>query len=145
MIIRNTVFKMNRAVLLLVALARFALTGQNAHAQEAIARTADPNMSSSANAPQHFTRKQLKKLIATAKSPEDYRKLSRYYTAQANKLDAEAAEYEKTAAAYRNGPYIKNLMAPNTAARYDSFAKSRSEEAKSDRALAALVSNGKPI
>ncbi|HEY6290132.1 MAG TPA: hypothetical protein VI455_01030 [Terriglobia bacterium] len=64
-------------------------------------------------------------------------KLAAYYNAKADRLDAEGAAYEEAAAAYRHGPIVKNLMAPNTPARYDYFAKEFREEAKSARALAA--------
>jgi hypothetical protein len=61
-----------------------------------------------------------------------------YYKAEADNLDAQAAAYEKSAEAYRNGPYIKNLMGPNTAARYDFIAKQLREQARSYRERAAL-------
>lgn len=87
--------------------------------------------------PQQLTKREVKRLTATAKSPEDHLKLARYYKAEADKLDAEGAGYEEAAAAYRHGPIVKNLMAPNTVARYEYFAKGFREEAKADRKLAA--------
>ena|SRR5579863_9210695 len=91
-----------------------------------------------AAAPREITinRKRLKKLIATAKSSEDHLKLADYYRAKADNLEAEEKAYEEAAAAYRQGPIVKNLMALNTAARYESLAKGFREEAKSTRALA---------
>jgi hypothetical protein len=82
--------------------------------------------------------KNLNPAVRTAKRPENHAAAAAYYNAEADRLDAEAAAYEKTAAAYRNGPYIKNLMAPNTAARYDYMAKGLREEAQSYRERAAL-------
>ena len=92
-----------------------------------------------AAAPREITinRKRLKKLIATAKSSQDHLKLADYYRTKADNLDAEGKAYEEAAAAYRQGPIVKNLMALNTAARYESLAKGFREEAKSTRALAA--------
>lgn len=87
--------------------------------------------------PRQLTRKEVKKLTATAESSEDHLKLARYYRAEGDRLDAQAAGYEQAAAAYRHGPIVKNLMAPNTAARYEYFAKGFRAEAESDRGLAA--------
>jgi hypothetical protein len=87
--------------------------------------------------PQQLTKEETKKLIQTAKSPDDHLTLARYYQAEADKLDAQGAGYEEAAATLRNGPIVRNLMAPNTPARYEYFAKGFREEAKSDRELAA--------
>jgi hypothetical protein len=86
--------------------------------------------------PQGLTKKEAKKLGATAESRTDHLKLAEYYMMQADRLEARAAGYEQTAAAYRSGPMVKNLMAPTTAGRYEFFAKGFHEKAKSDRALA---------
>jgi hypothetical protein len=87
--------------------------------------------------PQELTKREVKKLAATATSPEDHLKLAAYFKTQADRLDAEGAGYEEAAAAYRQGPTPKNLIAPNTAARYEYFAKAFREEARSHRTLAA--------
>jgi hypothetical protein len=126
-IMYHTVFRIDRVVLVLTALALFVIAAKNVHAEQVPVRTADPNISSSASnmesgdanraMPPQLTRKEVKKLIATAKSPEDHLKLAGYYKARVEKLDAEAAGYEQAAAGYRTGPVVKNLMAPNTAAR----------------------------
>lgn len=84
-----------------------------------------------------LTRSEVRKLTATAESREDHFKIALYYKAAADRLGAQGAGYEEAAAAYRHGPIVKNLMAPNTAARYDSFAKGLREEANCDRALAS--------
>ena len=88
-------------------------------------------------APRELTRNDIKKLTATAESAADHLRLGRHYRGRANELDAQAAGYEEAAAAYRHGPIVKNLMAPNTPARYEFFAKGFREEAKADRDLAA--------
>jgi hypothetical protein len=86
--------------------------------------------------PQGLTKDKVKRLAATAESREGHLKLVRYYKAQADMLDVQAAGYEEAAAGYRRGPIVKNLMAPSTAGRYEFFAKGFRDKAKSDRALA---------
>ena len=81
--------------------------------------------------------KGLKSALKAAKTPEDHVRIAAYCKAKAERLDAEAVGYEEAAAAYRHGPVVKNLMAPNTAARYDYMAKGFREEAQSNRELAA--------
>jgi hypothetical protein len=87
--------------------------------------------------PRELTRNDIKKLTATAKSAADHMKVARYYWEKADGLDAQAAGYEEAAAAYRHGPIVKNLMAPNAPARYEFFAKGFREQSKADRDLAA--------
>ncbi len=75
--------------------------------------------------------KDLKTALKAAKTPEDHVRIAAYYKAKAESLDSQAAGYEQAAATYRNGPVVKNLMAPNTAARYESMAKGFRQEAQS--------------
>ncbi|MGA3323866.1 MAG: hypothetical protein ABSF45_05295 [Terriglobia bacterium] len=81
--------------------------------------------------------KDLKSALKAAKTPEDHWRIAAYCEAKAETLDVQAAGYEEAAATYRRGPVVKNLMAPNTAARYDSLAKGFREKAQSKRELAA--------
>lgn len=87
--------------------------------------------------PQPLSKKEVKKLLASAKSPEDHLKLADYYKTQADWLDAEGAQYEKAAAEARSAPQAKNLVAPTTASRYEEAAHKFRKEAETDRALAA--------
>ena len=87
--------------------------------------------------PHELTSREVKRLTVTAKSAEDHLKLARYYEAEADRLDAQAAGYEEAAADYRHSPAPKNLMSPTTASRYEYLAQGFRKEAKSDRALAA--------
>ena len=87
--------------------------------------------------PQGLTEKQAKRLAATAELREDHLKVARYYNAEADRLNAQAEGYEEAAAAYRRGPFVKNLMAPSTPGRYEFLAKRLRDEAKSDLMLAA--------
>lgn len=84
-----------------------------------------------------LTNKEAKRLATTAESRSDHLKLAEFYTAKVDRLETQAAGYEQAAATYRSGPTIKNLMSPTTAGRYEFFAKTMRDEAKSSRALAA--------
>ena len=87
-------------------------------------------------AAKELTRKDIKQLIANAKSPEDHLALARYFGAKADTLDARAVGYEEAAAQVRTAPAVKNLVSPTTAARYTFIAKGFRDEARSNRALA---------
>ena len=92
--------------------------------------------------------KDLKAALKAAKTPADHVRIAAYYKAKADMLDAEAAGYEEAAAAHRDGAVVKNIMAPNTAARYAETAKEFRLEAQSNRERAAsqeqLANNGMP-
>ena len=79
-----------------------------------------------------LTRKEIRRLMASAE-PSDHLKLARYYRDKAEGLDAQAAGYEQAATAFRQGQIVKNLMAPNTAAQYESIAKRLREQAAANR------------
>jgi hypothetical protein len=79
----------------------------------------------------------LKSALKAAKTPADHERIAAYYEVKAERQDAAAADYEKAAAASRNGPVVKNLTAPNTAARYEYIAKEYRDAARSNRQLAA--------
>jgi hypothetical protein len=51
-----------------------------------------------------LTSKQLRALIANAKTPEDHQKLATYYRDKAEQAKAEAAEHEKMLEAYYQNP-----------------------------------------
>ena len=51
-----------------------------------------------------LTSKQLRSLIANAKTPEDHQKLAAYYRDMAAEAKANAAEHEKILAAYNQNP-----------------------------------------
>jgi hypothetical protein len=81
--------------------------------------------------------KDLRAALKAAKTPEDHTRIAVYCKAKAENLDSRALGYEQSAATIRNGPVVKNLMAPNTAARYEAIAKGYRQEAESDREMAA--------
>ena len=84
-----------------------------------------------------ITRAEVKTLTKTGTSAHDFLKLVSYHQAQADRLVAESVAYAKAAAIYREHPAAKNLMAPNTAARFDQLAGSLRGEAKVELARAA--------
>lgn len=152
MIIHNIFVKRNRAtVFLLAAFAPFIVLGQNTSPKGEMTPCRNgamvknlmapntPPCSASAMASSELTRREVKKLTKSATSPQDYLKLAGYHQAQADRLDAESVAYAKAAAAYREGPKAKNLMAPNTAARFDRLADSLRDKARVE--LASAVSN----
>jgi hypothetical protein len=51
-----------------------------------------------------LTSKQVRSLIANAKTPEDHQKLAAYYRDMAEQAKANAAEHEKILAAYNQNP-----------------------------------------
>ncbi len=79
----------------------------------------------------------LKTALKAAKTPEDHERIAAYCKAKAERLEAQAAGYEQAAASIRNAPVVKNIEAPNTAARYEAMAKGFREEAQSSRELEA--------
>ncbi len=96
------------------------------------------SLGSGAQMPQFIMNaRDLRSALKTAKTPEDHVRIAAYCSAKADSLDAEAAANEQAAEASRNSPVIKNIMALNTAARYDSVAKRLRKEAQSYRNLAA--------
>ena len=87
--------------------------------------------------PEESTKKDAKRLAATAESAADHMKLANFYRGEAGALDARGAAYEQAATNLRNGPFVKNLTAPGTAGRWEFAAKGFREEAASDSAIAA--------
>lgn len=86
--------------------------------------------------------KEVKALVANAKSPADHLKLARHFTAMAEKHEAEAKEHEELAAEYSRNPRMgagagKIPMAGNTAEHCRYFAEHCRNAAKQMRAMAA--------
>lgn len=84
-----------------------------------------------------ITKRDIQRLTTTAETREDHLKIARFWTAEANQLEVQAAGYGHAAAAFRRGPVVKHLTASNTAARWEFLAKQLRNEATSDRARAA--------
>lgn len=89
-----------------------------------------------------LTKKEVKALVASARTPGEYMKLVQYFNQKAARLEAESIEHEELAGQYRNDPTsqaiaTKHPMSGRTAAHCEYFAKSTREAAKAARALAA--------
>ena len=83
-----------------------------------------------------FTKTDAKRLAGTAKSAEDHLKLAKFYRGEAEALQARGGSYEQAATTLRDGPFVKNLAAGSTAARWEFEAKGLRDEAASNYALA---------
>ena len=86
-----------------------------------------------------LTKKEVKTLVATAKTPADHMKLARYFNQEADQLEAEAKEHDELAQEYRKNPSpmaSKLPMSGRTAEHCEYFAKSTREAAKAARELA---------
>jgi hypothetical protein len=82
---------------------------------------------------------ELKKLIATASTPQDHERIAKHYDAKAIELEAEAKEHDELAAAYKANPNMhemKHPTSPQTASHCESMARSTRAAAKEARALA---------
>ncbi len=87
-----------------------------------------------------LSKKEVKTLVATAKTPEDHRRLAAHFEAKAERFEAEAAEHEQLAKEYRRNPLptaSKMPMSPRSAEHCEFFAKSARDAAKAARELAA--------
>ncbi len=91
-----------------------------------------------------ITNKQVKALIATAKTPENHMRLAAYFKQEADRLEADARGHEELADVYRQNPNPTGGGKQSgtgsifrTAEHCDSAAKSLREAAKSLREMAA--------
>ena len=86
----------------------------------------------------NLTNKQVKALIAAAKTPEDHAALARYYDQKADTLLAESKDHEEMAAAYRKNPMNSgSKFITNTVGHCEYFAKSDREKAEKMKEMAA--------
>lgn len=93
-----------------------------------------------AAAAQTLSKAELKKLIATASTPQDHERIAKHFDAKAAQLDQEAAEHEALAAEYTRNPtghQLKHPMSGQTAEHCKLFAAKFREAAKEARQLAA--------
>jgi len=84
--------------------------------------------------------KEVKALVASAKTPADHMKLAGHYTAMAVKHEAEAKEHEALAAEYMVNPQMsssKHPMGPKTAEHCKYYAEHCRNAAKEMHAMAA--------
>jgi hypothetical protein len=87
-----------------------------------------------------LTAKEVRELIANAKTPAEHLKLQKHYLALAAKYEVEANDHVTEAQAYRKNPSFldsKHPLAPGTASHCDRFAELSRAAAKEARDLAA--------
>lgn len=84
--------------------------------------------------------REVKALLANAKTPEDHMKLAHHFSAKAIEHEAEAKEHEALAAEYKDNPNLhaaKHPMAAKTAEHCKYFAEHCRKAAQELRAMAA--------
>ena len=99
-----------------------------------------PSTTPKAKSSDLLTSKQVKALIATAKTAADHVQLQKHFLAVAAKYEADATEHAAEAQAYRKNPSFmesKNPAGPGTAAHCDRFAQLDREAAQEARDLAS--------
>ena len=83
--------------------------------------------------------KEVKALVATAKTPADHMRLARHYAAMADQHEAEAKDHEALAEEYGRNPQLgasKHTMSPNTAEHCKYFAEHCHKAAAEMRSMA---------
>ena len=108
----------------------------------ALAVAASTGISAAAQKPKSdlLTARQVKQLIAHAKTPTDHVRLSKHFAALAAKHEADAADHAAEAEAYRKNPTFmdsKSPVGPGTATHCDRFAELDRQAAKEARDLSA--------
>ncbi len=96
---------------------------------------------SSAATAKALTKKEVKVLIASAKTSEDHMKLAQYFKTEADGLEAEAKDHDEMVEAYRKNPMTqmraeKTPAAVGTIEHCEFLAKSYREAAKAAREMA---------
>ena len=89
---------------------------------------------------QILDRAELKKLVATASTPQDHERIAKHFDAKAAELEAEAKDHQELAAEYKahpNGHERKHPMSGPTAGHCTIFAARTREAAQAARQLAA--------
>ena len=71
--------------------------------------------------PEHFSKHQLKTLIATAKTPAEHLRIAQYYKAKALDYLAQAKEHEEMLAAYKGNPYFSTSKSQGSLASHCGF------------------------
>jgi hypothetical protein len=84
-----------------------------------------------------LTPKDVKALIARAKTPAEHRRIARYFNHEAEKYEADGKDHEDMIEAYRQNPMPKNLQGPGTISHCEILVSSNREMAKTARELAA--------
>ena len=83
---------------------------------------------------------ELKKLAATASTPQDHERIAKHFDAKAVELEAEAKEHEELAVQYKNHPNMHEMKHPGgplTSGHCRYFAQKTRESAQAARQMAA--------
>ena len=89
---------------------------------------------------QTLDKAELKKLAATASTPQDHERIAKHFDAKAVELEAEAKEHDELAVQYKNHPTMHEMKHPGsglTSGHCLYFAKKTRESAQAARQLAA--------
>ncbi len=87
-----------------------------------------------------LSKKEVKALVANAKTPDGHMKLARHFKQEAERLETEAKDHDELAQEYRKSASamaVKHPMSGRSAEHCEYFAKSTREAAKAARELAA--------
>ena len=90
--------------------------------------------------PDLLPQKQVKELVANARTPADHVKLAKHFTALAAKYEAEATEHAELADVYRKNPRrprVEAALAPDTAGHCDRLVQLNRESARAALDVAA--------
>ena len=88
--------------------------------------------------PEHFSKRQLNSLIATAKTPAEHQRIAQYYQAKAQDYLAQAEEHEQMVAAYKANPSLTAKSQASTINHCEYFVQTFKDLAAKSQELAQL-------
>ena len=88
--------------------------------------------------PEHFSKRQLNTLIASAKTPAEHQRIAQYYQAKAQDYLAQAKEHEQMLTAYNANPSIGGKARPFLVDHCKYFSKELKDMAIKSQELAQL-------
>jgi hypothetical protein len=86
--------------------------------------------------PEHFSKRQLNTLIASAKTPAEHQHIAQYYEAKAQDYLAQAKEHEQMVAAYKANPSLTAKSQASTINHCEYFVKTFKDLAVKSQELA---------
>jgi superoxide dismutase len=88
--------------------------------------------------PEHFSKRQLKTLIATARTPAEHQRIAQYYQAKAQDYLAQAKEHEQMVAAFKANPSLTAKSQAGTINHCEYFVQTFKDLAAKSQELAQL-------
>jgi hypothetical protein len=88
--------------------------------------------------PEHFSKRTLNTLIATAKTPAEHQRIAQYYQAKAQDFLAQAKEHEQMVAAYKANPSLTAKSQASTINHCEYFVQTFKDLAAKSQELAQL-------